>query len=468
MNFALLGIIVAVVLLIYASYRGMSPLVISPLAAILAACCVVPSQALAYYTQIYMSALGKFIIDNFPIFLLGAIFGKMMEESGSARVIAKRITASFGPSHAVTAVALSCMVLTYGGVSVFVAVFAILPLAVVLFREADYAPRLVPAAIGLGGMGAACAALPGAVQLHNVLPGQFYGTTTASAWGIGLIASVLMLLAGWWYLDWQLKRYNRRGERFDPEWSVAKAAVNSAEKELSDPPFWLAVMPLLLVLVANYVLSEFVFVSDAAKKTLEFLQDAPFNLAKPMAVVANWSLILALFVAIVLMGVIYFRKWDALNRVFAAGATGSLLPTFNTAAVVGFGAVIVSLPSFLAIKPLCFNAFENPLLSQFVAMQLGGLATGSPLGGLSLVLKDMGATYADAAIAQGISMEWMHRFAAMSSLGLACLPHCGLVNSLFAICGQTPKKAYVDLGVVAALIPMLITMAMLAVCVWVL
>ena len=463
----LVGILIAVAVLIYLSYRGMSPLVISPLAAILAACFAAPSQALAYYTQTYMVNLGGFIISNFPIFLLGAIFGKMMEESGSARVIAQRITTSFGPSHAVTAVALACMVLTYGGVSVFVAVFAILPLAVVLFREADYAPRLVPAAIGLGGMGAACASLPGAVQLHNVMPGQFYGTTTAAAWGIGLVASILMLGLGWWYLDWRLKTYLRRGERFDPEWGPAKTTQNVAATERKLPSLTIAALPLGLVLGLNYLLSEWLFRADAVQSTFEFLQNAMFGttLAK---VSPNWSLILALFVAIVLMAFLHFRRWDPLNRALSAGANGSLLPTFNTAAVVGFGAVIASLPAFLAIKGDCFNAFSNPLLSQFVGMQLGGLATGSPLGGLGLVLKDMGPTYAAAAMEQGISMEWMHRFAAMSSLGLACLPHCGLVNSLFAICGQTPKKAYVDLGVVAALIPMLVTMGMLAICVFIL
>ncbi|MDO4557588.1 MAG: GntP family permease, partial [Planctomycetia bacterium] len=460
----LVGILIAVVILIYLSYRGMSPLVVSPIAAVLAACFVVPTQSLAYYTQTYMSSLGGFVVSNFPIFLLGAIFGRMMEESGSARVIARRITSSFGPSHAVTAVALACMVLTYGGVSVFVAVFAILPLAVVLFREADYAPRLVPAAIGLGGMGAACASLPGAVQLHNVLPGQFYGTTTAAAWGIGLTASVLMFGIGWWYLDWRLKTYLRRGERFDPEWGPAKTVRDENAVDQKTPSFLVATFPLILVLGLNYLLSEWVFRAESVQPVFAFLSESPFgtNLAK---VAANWSLILSLSVAIVWMVILHFRRWEPLNRVLTSGANGSLLPTFNTAAVVGFGAVVVTLPAFLAIKGGCFNAFGNPLLSQFVAMQLGGLATGSPLGGLGLVLNDMGPAYAGAAMAQGIPMEWMHRFAAMSSLGLACLPHCGLVNSLFAICGQTPKKAYLDLGMVAAFIPMLVTVLMLVFCV---
>ena len=461
MSAGLIGILIAVAMLVYLSWRGMSPLVISPLMAVLAACFCVPAQAMAYYTQTYMSNLGGFIVANFPIFLLGAIFGKMMEESGSARVIAKRITTAFGPAHAVTAVALVCLVLTYGGVSVFVAVFAILPLAAVLFREADYAPRLIPATIGLGGMVAACATLPGAVQLHNVLPGQYYGTTTAAAWGVGLIASVLMLGLGWIYLNWRLKVYIQCGERFDPEWIVAKTMAGASQSaDQREPSFVVATLPLLIVLGGNYLLSDRIFRSEQATEMFGFLADKPFETTLAR-VAPNWSLIFALAVACLLMTILYFRKWEPLNRVLTSGANASLLPTFNTAAVVGFGAVVVGLPAFLAVKGDCFTAFDNPLLSQFVAIQLGGLATGSPLGGLGLVLKDMGAVYHDTAAQQGISLEWMHRFAAMSSLGLACLPHCGLINSLFAICGQSPKKAYADLGVVVALIPTLVTLAML-------
>ena len=130
---------------------------------------------LASYTQIFMPALGNFATRFFPIFLLGAIFGKLMEDSGSAKAIAKGLIQRIGPQQAPLAIVASCGLLTYGGVSAFVVAFAVYPLAAAAFREADVPKRLIPGAIALGAFTFALTALPGAIQVHNVIPTQYFG-----------------------------------------------------------------------------------------------------------------------------------------------------------------------------------------------------------------------------------------------------------------------------------------------------
>lgn len=147
----LVGILLALTLLIWLAYRGMSVLILGPLCALLAVL-LAGAPLLASYTQVFMPALGRFIIAFFPLFMLGAIFGKLMEDSGSARSIAHWLVDRLGSRHSIMAVVLACAVLTYGGVSLFVVAFAIYPIAAALFRAVDMPKRLIPATIALGGL----------------------------------------------------------------------------------------------------------------------------------------------------------------------------------------------------------------------------------------------------------------------------------------------------------------------------
>jgi len=128
----LAGIIFSLVLLMYLAYRGISVLVLAPLLAILAVLFSGDTPLFATYTQVFMPALGKYLIQYFPVFMLGAIFGKLMDDSGSARVIAHRIVEYTGARRAILAIVLACAILTYGGVSLFVVAFAVFPIAVAM------------------------------------------------------------------------------------------------------------------------------------------------------------------------------------------------------------------------------------------------------------------------------------------------------------------------------------------------
>src|SRR6266404_4977571 len=162
----LLGILVALVLLVWLAYRRWSVLLLAPAAALIAAA-VSREPLLAHWTQTFMGSAAQFIAQFFPLFLLGALFGKLMDDSGSVEAIARFMTERLGARRAVLAVVLAGAAVTYGGVSLFVALFVLAPMAQALFRVADIPRRLMPATIALGTMTFTMSDLPGTPAIQN-------------------------------------------------------------------------------------------------------------------------------------------------------------------------------------------------------------------------------------------------------------------------------------------------------------
>src|ERR1700716_291373 len=209
----LLGILLGLALLVWLAYRGWSILLLAPGAALIAAA-FAGGPLLAYWTQTFMDSGSRFVAQFFPLFLLGALFGKLMEDSGSVAAIAKFMSARLGPQRAVLAVVLAGALVTYGGVSLFVAFFVLAPMAQELFRVAGIPRRLMPAAIVLGTSTFTMSALPGTPSIQNAIPMPFFGTTPFAAPGLGILASLIMLGFGLWWLNREEAIAKRNGESF--------------------------------------------------------------------------------------------------------------------------------------------------------------------------------------------------------------------------------------------------------------
>ncbi|MEO1282120.1 MAG: GntP family permease, partial [Pseudomonadota bacterium] len=208
------GVLAALGALIYLAYRGVSLLLLAPVMALAAAFVSGGVPVLAGYTQVFMGAMGQFIISYFPLFLLGAVFGRLMEDSGSATVIADRIVEFVGPENAILAVVLCCGVLTYGGVSLFVVAFAVFPVAAALFRSSQIPKRLIPAALALGAFTFTMSALPGTPAIQNAIPMPYFGTTAFAAPGLGIIAAAVMFAFGVAWLMRQAAAARTAGEGY--------------------------------------------------------------------------------------------------------------------------------------------------------------------------------------------------------------------------------------------------------------
>ncbi len=466
----ILGIVIALVLLIVLAYRGASILIISPITALIAVMFAGNVPILASYTQIFMPALGSFIIQYFPLFLLGAIFGKLMEDSGSAQALSRKIVSWLGTQRAILAVILACAVLTYGGVSLFVVAFAVYPLAVQLFREGNIPKRLIPATIAVGAFTFTMTALPGTPSIQNAIPMPFFGTTLFAAPGLGIITGAIMFGLGLLWLNWRAAQARTAntgyGEGQDlpvirtPELREHSLSEGFDIAEIADgadktsgaalPSFATALAPLVLVIVLNLILVSVVFPGWDTS----FLADPQFGSTNIAAVGGLWAVIIALTVSIVVLIGLNYRRLSNLNATLDQGAAASVLPIFNTAAQVGFGAVIAALPAFIIIRDAVLQlGGDNPLLSLAISVGMLSAITGSASGGMSIVLDTLGDTFVAQAAAANISLDLMHRVTVVAAGSIDSLPHSGAVITLLAISGLTHREAYFDLFMAAIVMP---------------
>src|SRR5882724_11029209 len=224
----LVGILCGLALLVWLAFRGWSVLLLAAAAALLAAA-FAGEALLASRTQTFMGSAAGFLAQFFPLFLLGALFGKLMEDSGSVEAIARFMTERLGARRAVLAVVLAGAVVTYGGVSQFVALFVLAPMAHELFRAAGIPKRLMPAAIALGTSTFTMSALPGTPAIQNAIPMPFFGTTPFAAPGLGIIASVIMLGFGLWWLARAEAKARRAGEAYGGGSDIVPETISEDE-----------------------------------------------------------------------------------------------------------------------------------------------------------------------------------------------------------------------------------------------
>ncbi len=400
---------------------------------------------LGTYTQVFMQSLGGYLIKYFPLFMLGAIFGKLMDDSGSARSIAHWVVTKLGQERAILAIVLSCAILTYGGISLFVVAFAVYPIAAALFREANVPKRLIPGAIALGSFTFTMTALPGTPQIQNAIPMPFFGTTPFAAPGLGIIGGLIMFLGGVFWLNMRSRRARARGEGYGDHVEERTDQVGAEQ----GPTIGVALLPIILVIGLNYVYTKWIPTWDTA-----FLAEPKYGETNIDAVKGIWAIISALVIAILALIALHWNKWVDLKDSVNKGTMGSLLPIFNIASEVGYGSVIASLASFVIIRDAVVGISpNNPLISEAVAVNVLAGITDSASGGMSIALNTLGSTYLEMANAAGIDPSLLHRVATLSCGGFDALPHNGAVITLLAICRLTHKDSYADIFMTAVAIP---------------
>jgi H+/gluconate symporter-like permease len=414
--------------LIAGAWAGVSVLVLAPVLAALAAA-LSGAPVLAGYTQVFMQAAGGFVVAFFPLFLLGALFGRVMEVSGAAQRIATAIAGALGAGNAILALVLACAVLTYGGVSLFVVAFAAWPLARALFAETGVPARLIPATIALGAFTFTMTALPGTPSIQNAIPMATFGTTPFAAPVLGIVAALVMLGFGMVWL--RLRAHWLAGE---------EAPTRPGDDGVRDRlPLWRAALPILSVAVVTLAMGAAVLPALDTGYLARPLYGAT-DLAR---VKGLWSVIAALTVALVLA--LLFTRPPKVMQALNKGAESALLPLFNTASLVGFGAVIATLPGFEVLRAS---------LDALSSSALAGI-TGSASGGMSIALDALGLSMLAEAAAQGVDPALLHRVVAVATGGLDTLPHNGAVITLLGICGMTHRQAYGDIFMVAVIGPVL-------------
>ncbi|EGO61815.1 GntP family permease [Acetonema longum] len=444
-----LGILLSLFLLMFFAYRGFSVILFAPIFALMAAA-MSGLSIMPAYTELFMAKAVVYVKSFFPIFMLGAVFGKVMEDTGLAKGIAAAIIKGLGKERAMLSVVLACAVLTYGGISLFVVVFAVYPFASALFREANIPKRLIPGTVALGAFTFTMDSFPGTPQIQNIIPTNFFGTTIYAAPILGIIGGLIIFAGGLYWLENRRKAAAAAGEGYGNH----NEAVQEKREEAALPAWYLSVLPLVTVLVVNFVMTN-LFVWNPNLLQPFAAMDLPLIAASVKNVISIWALIIALVCGIVVaiaLGITRLPK-GGLAKALNAGAIGSLLAIMNTASEVGYGNIIAALPGFKAISDalMGIKIGGTPLVSEAVTVTTLAGITGSASGGMSIALDLMAKDWLAWANQIGLSPEVLHRVASMASGGMDTLPHNGAVITLLAVCGLTHRESYPDIFVVTIL-----------------
>jgi len=435
-------ILVSLSFLIFAAYRGYSVILFAPMAALLAVLLTQPYVALPMYGTVFMEKMVTFIKLFFPVFLLSAVFGKFTEASGMAGSIARMVIRVFGARNAIPAIVVVGAILTYGGVSLFVVAFCLYPFAADLFKTAGIPKRLIPATIALGTLTFTMDAFPGSPQIQNIIPTTAFHTTTWAAPWLGLAGGTYLCIVGLIYLQWQKRKARLAGEGY------GTGHINEPEKFSPEnlPPVYLAMLPLLLVIVCNKLFTAVIIKNYSGLFSWPAVGFQGATQVDLSPFVAVWSVSAAIVVGIIAILLCRFRHVKKnLKKEINISIGGALLAMMNTASEYGFGAVIAVLPGFRIIERGMASAFKNVLINEAVAITTLSGITGSASGGMSIALASMKDGFLARAAAQGVPNEVLHRVASMASGGMDTLPHNSAVLTLLVITGLTHKQSYKDI-----------------------
>jgi H+/gluconate symporter-like permease len=433
-------ILAALLCLMLVAYRGYSVILFAPVCALGAVLLTDPKLVAPLFTGLFMDRMATFLKSYFPVFLLGAVFGKLMEISGFSKSIVSAVIQLIGVRHAIVSIVVVCAVLTYGGVSLFVVVFAVYPFAAELFRESGTPKRLIPATIALGAFTFTMDSLPGTPQIQNIIPTTFFKTTIYAAPWLGSIGGLFIFVTGWLYLNRCRHRAIAAGEGYGTDLLHEPEPFDHGH--LAHP--FVALLPLILVGVGNKIFTVAIpRLYDESHSFVPAVVGHAMPVTQEISKVAPiWAVSGALLAGI---ATVLVFAWKPVFRRFADGSkaaiAGALLASMNTASEYGFGAVIAALPGFLVVAN-ALKTIPHPLLNVAISVNILAAITGSASGGMSIALAAMADTFLQNAHAAGIPPEVLHRIAAMASGGMDTLPHNGGVITLLTVTGLTHRQAY--------------------------
>ena len=419
-----IGLLGSLALLIVLTMRGVDLLLAAPVCALLLAFSFglplfpqLAGEGAANFTTAYMTGFSGFIASWFFVFLLGSVFGKVMEDSGAADSVAQWVVQKFGARHALVAVIGACAVLTYGGVSLFVVAFSVFPLALALFREAGLPRRFIPGTIAFGSVTFTMTSA-GSPEIQNWIPMQYLGTTPYAAWQVSLVVAVVMAVTGFVWLKWMIGRSITAGEGYD----VRDGDPQPKTGGLPHPATGL--IPLAAVLGVAFALHDHLGQS---------------------------ALIVALLAGVLTVLVVNRNYFINLPHAVSTGTLGALIAIANTAAVVGFGAIAKLSPAFGAAVDALTSLPGDPLVSASIAVTLIAGLTGSASGGQAIALPILAPHY----LGLGVDANALHRVVAIASGGLDSLPHNGyVVTTIRGVCRETHKSAYWPMFCMTVLVPL--------------
>lgn len=413
---SLIGILLALAILVIGSMRGYPIMIIGPICA--AIVFLFSGQPIIENMKgAYADDFGGFATSNFLLFLPACILGSMLADCGAAQDIAVKVgnlSQKIGGRNArfwvLMGLSAITAILSFGGVSGFVVIFTIAPICRSLFKKLDIPWHFIIAVAVYGGS-MWTAILPGSPAIQNLIPIEYLGTNPKSAPMIGIFSALSCIIFGAWYIWFQLRRNEKRGEGYDVTGTLMDkeaGTLNNAilDADCSNVQFIRALAPSVVLLVSMNLLNIEPFVS--------------------------------LILGCITCYILYYNKFENIGKTFGSGCTSTMKSIMNVSAVVGFGAAVELAPGFEYLAANLDKIPGPPLLQLCLATNVVAGITGSASGGEAIALN----VFADKFLAMGISPDVLHRLVNISCYGLDSMPYNGSAINRLNYTRLTHRQGY--------------------------
>ena len=353
-------------------------------------------------TANYMEAFVGYIQSYWPLIFLGASFGKAMQLGGGAEDLANLLTSKLGTKYTIAVLCVTTLVLSYGGVSCYVIVFVIYPIALNMFKKADLPRHLIPAVVAAGSFTAVNLG-PGSPSVVNNIPVKYLGTSATVLPVFSAVIAGSFFLLAMFYCMWQEKVARKKGEHFSADEETLQMMAEYEKKEHGNGA--IAFIPLGLVVIPLF-----------------FGVDVLYTL------LMGW----------IAIAVLYWKKIENKVEILNCGVGDAMGAIVATSAVVGFGGVAMQTAGYDVLVNTATNMGGSPLISFSLGTALLSGACGSGSGGLTLALETLAPRY----IEMGINPGVLHQIASAACITLDSLPHNGVMVTVLACCHLTHKEGY--------------------------
>lgn len=377
------------------------------------------------FAESFATSFKNFAGTWFLMFTLGAIFGKIMEDSGASVTIANTIVHAVGKKHVILIVLLTTLILSYGGIGVFIIAFTMYPICMALFKEADLPKAMFPGLLLAIPATITMSFAPGVPAVQNMIPTETFHTTIYAAPVIGTVTSVFIFVMDYLFYSWAAKRCAAKGEHFvaGPDDHIIDLNDSEAVKNLPSP--FTAFLPIIVLVGSIFFFMQIVSVS-------------------------NYAVVLGMVLAIVL-ALILFRGRLNMREAMGSGMTSGLNALMVTSMIMGFGGVVQASPAFKSCVDWLLSLNMSPILMAFFSINVICMITGSSSGGLNIFLDTLG----DYMLSTGIQPQILHRLCCAASAGLDAMPHASGVVLANSVAKTEMKNTYKYTFVSQCIIPML-------------
>ena len=417
-----IGIVVGLVIFVIASMKGWNVLITSLITAAIIALTngMDLASAMVGGDKSYVTGMAGFVQKNLLVFMGGAIIGEFMDKSGAAKSIANAIMGSLGkkgPFFILLGIALVGAILTYAGVSMFVAMFALIPLARPLFKESNTPWHLFCAAWSLGACSFTMAMIPGVPAVAWINAANGCGVSMTAAPILGIVGSIIAIVVSCCYMKFALKRCEAKGEGYLP--TGGEGDVEAAvEEDKKIPSLGLSLLP-LIALIAIIIIG-----SQLGVKNVVYI---------------------GMVVSVVLCIACFFKYLPSVRDTLGKGAVNALGPAVFTSAAVGVGTVAAASVGFTVIYGAIFNMPGGTYVSAAtMAAALGGIM-GSGSGAVGIIA----GNFLDPYLATGVDPAALAKIIATSATIGGALPNSGAMFGMMAAMGLNHGNSYKHIAAIS-------------------